>query len=94
MLYCAGGGRDALRDRRPGVRSARESAGPAAHADRPGAARGPQLRGEVSGEAVVTAVSVSVLDMVGIFNVATLAAYRRRGYGAAVTARAFQDALG
>lgn len=49
--------------------------------------------GEVSGEAVVTAVSVTVLDMVGIFNVATLAAYRRRGYAAAVTARAFQDGL-
>jgi len=49
--------------------------------------------GEVSGKPVVTAVSVAVLDTVGIFNVATLPGYRRRGYGAAVTARACQDGL-
>jgi len=47
--------------------------------------------GEVDGEAVVTAMSVTVGDAVGIFNVATLADHRRRGYGAAITARAARD---
>ena len=36
---------------------------------------------------VVTAISVTVEDVVGIFTVATLQPHRQRGYGAAVTAR-------
>ena len=56
----------------------------------------PQVRGyvgEVRGEAVVTAMSVTLEDAVGIFNVATVPPYRRRGYGAAATARAFTDGV-
>lgn len=44
--------------------------------------------GEVAGEPVVTAMSVMLGDGVGIFNVATPEPHRRRGYGAAITARA------
>jgi predicted GNAT family acetyltransferase len=56
----------------------------------------PQVRGyvgEVGGEPVVTAMSVTLEQGVGIFNVATPPAYRRRGYGAAATARALRDGL-
>jgi hypothetical protein len=49
--------------------------------------------GEVRGEAVVTAMSVTLQDAVGIFNVATVPPYRRRGYGAAATASALNDGL-
>jgi hypothetical protein len=49
--------------------------------------------GEVAGEPVVTAMSVTLGDGIGIFNVATPAAYRRRGYGAAITARAAFDGV-
>jgi hypothetical protein len=47
--------------------------------------------GEVDGEPVVTAMSVRVGAAVGIFNVATLEAHRRRGHAAAITARATRD---
>jgi N-acetylglutamate synthase len=56
----------------------------------------PEIRGyvgEVGGEPVVTAMSVRLEDGVGIFNVATPPPYRRRGYGAAATARALRDGL-
>ena len=56
--------------------------------------RTPGLRcylGEVRGLAVTTALSVTIDDCVGIFSVATLPDHRRRGYGAAVTARAARD---
>jgi GNAT superfamily N-acetyltransferase len=56
----------------------------------------PEVRGyvgEVGGQPVVTAMSVTLEHAVGIFNVATLRAYRRRGYGAALTARALRDGL-
>jgi GNAT superfamily N-acetyltransferase len=56
----------------------------------------PEVRcyvGEVAGEPVVTALSITLADAVGIFNVATPPAHRRRGYGSAVTARAYNDGL-
>lgn len=49
--------------------------------------------GEVDGEPVVTAISVTIGTGVGIFDVATLEQYRRRGYGAAITAHAVRDAI-
>ena len=49
--------------------------------------------GEVHGAPVTTAMSVTTGDYVGIFSVATLPEHRRRGYGAAVTARAVGDAF-
>ncbi len=49
--------------------------------------------GELDGEPVCTGIGVTVGDEVGIFNIATPAAHRRRGYGAAVTARAIDDGL-
>jgi hypothetical protein len=56
----------------------------------------PELRGylgEVDGEPVVTAIGVIAGGALGIFNVATSPSHRRRGYGAAATARAFADGL-
>ena len=50
--------------------------------------------GKIEGDPVVTGVGVSLESHVGIFNVATLPAHRRRGYAAAVTARAVRDGLG
>lgn len=47
--------------------------------------------GEVDGEPVVTAISMITGDALGIFNVATSRAHRRRGYGAAITAQAAGD---
>jgi ribosomal protein S18 acetylase RimI-like enzyme len=47
--------------------------------------------GEVDGEPVTTGLGVTRDDAVGIFNIATPPAQRRRGYGAAVTARAVRD---
>ena len=47
--------------------------------------------GEVEGVAVTTALGVIRDNAVGIFNVATPPAWRRRGYGAALTIRAVRD---
>jgi hypothetical protein len=47
--------------------------------------------GEVGGTPVATAITVTIGDAIGVFNVATAAQHRRRGYGAAVTARAISD---
>jgi GNAT superfamily N-acetyltransferase len=47
--------------------------------------------GQVHGEEVVTALSVTVADAVGIFNVGTLPTHRGRGYGAAITAAATRE---
>jgi ribosomal protein S18 acetylase RimI-like enzyme len=47
--------------------------------------------GEVGGTPVATAIAATVDDAVGVFNVATAAEHRRRGYGAAVTSRAISD---
>lgn len=47
--------------------------------------------GEVDGEIVTTALGMTHAGNVGIFNVATPPEHRRRGYGAAVTARAAAD---
>lgn len=47
--------------------------------------------GELDGEPVTTGVGVQLDEHVGIFNVATLPSHRRRGYGAAITARAVRD---
>jgi ribosomal protein S18 acetylase RimI-like enzyme len=49
--------------------------------------------GEVDGEPVTTGFGITLDDSVGIFNIATPPAHRRRGYGAAVTARAVRDGL-
>ncbi len=47
--------------------------------------------GEVDGEPATTGVGFTYGDCVAIFNIATPIAYRRRGYGAAVTMRAVRD---
>jgi ribosomal protein S18 acetylase RimI-like enzyme len=47
--------------------------------------------GEVDGQVVTTAIGMTMRDYVAVFNVATPAAHRRRGYGAAITARAVAD---
>ncbi|MGH2844232.1 MAG: GNAT family N-acetyltransferase [Solirubrobacteraceae bacterium] len=47
--------------------------------------------GELDGEPVATGIGIRLNEHVGIFNVATLPARRRRGYGAAITARAVRD---
>jgi N-acetylglutamate synthase len=49
--------------------------------------------GERGGEPVATAIAVRPGRHVGVFNVATLEPHRRRGYGAAITVRAIEDAL-
>ena len=48
---------------------------------------------EADGDVVATALGATVGDHVAVFNVATLPAYRRRGYGAALTARAVRDGV-
>jgi ribosomal protein S18 acetylase RimI-like enzyme len=47
--------------------------------------------GAVDGEPVTTGLGYRYDDCVGIFNIATPSAHRRRGYGAAVTMRAVHD---
>jgi GNAT superfamily N-acetyltransferase len=47
--------------------------------------------GEVDGQVVTTALGFTRGGSVGVFNVATPPEHRRRGYGAAVTARAAAD---
>ncbi|HEX7269576.1 MAG TPA: GNAT family N-acetyltransferase [Streptosporangiaceae bacterium] len=49
--------------------------------------------GEIGGQAVTTGLGVTLGEFTGVFSVATLPAYRRRGYGAAVTARVVADGL-
>jgi predicted GNAT family acetyltransferase len=49
--------------------------------------------GEVDGQVVTTALGVTRGDCVGVFNVGTPEAHRRRGYGAAITARVVADGL-
>jgi N-acetylglutamate synthase len=49
--------------------------------------------GKIDGEPVATGVSVCLENHVGIFNVATLPAHRRHGYGAAITERAVREGL-
>lgn len=49
--------------------------------------------GEVEGQPVPTGMSITLGDQVGVSNVATVAAHRRRGYGGAVTARLISDAF-
>jgi GNAT superfamily N-acetyltransferase len=49
--------------------------------------------GELGGEPVTTAIGVTLDDYVGVFNVATPPEHRRRGYGAAITARVVSDGL-
>jgi ribosomal protein S18 acetylase RimI-like enzyme len=49
--------------------------------------------GEAGGQPVTTGLGVTLGSSVAIFNIATPPQYRRRGYGAAVTARAVADGL-
>jgi GNAT superfamily N-acetyltransferase len=50
--------------------------------------------GEAAGEPAVSGLGYTLGDGVGVFNIATPPRWRRRGYGAAMTARAIADGLG
>jgi ribosomal protein S18 acetylase RimI-like enzyme len=57
---------------------------------------GPGMRcyiGELDGETVTTGLGATANGAVGIFDIATPPRFRRRGYGAAVTARAVEDGV-
>lgn len=47
--------------------------------------------GEVGGEAVATGMGITLGGAVAVMNIATIDGWRRRGYGAAMTARAIAD---
>jgi ribosomal protein S18 acetylase RimI-like enzyme len=47
--------------------------------------------GRVDGEVVVTALGITIDDVTGVFNVATMPDHRGRGHGAALTARVVRD---
>jgi GNAT superfamily N-acetyltransferase len=49
--------------------------------------------GEIDGTPVSTGMSITLEGATGVFNIATPPARRRRGYGAAVTARVVDDGL-
>jgi GNAT superfamily N-acetyltransferase len=49
--------------------------------------------GEIDGVPVTTGLGVQVGSSIAVFNIGTPAAYRRKGYGAAVTARVVEDGL-
>jgi hypothetical protein len=49
--------------------------------------------GEIDGQAVTTGMGVTLDGFVGVFSIATPLAYRRQGYGTAVTVRAVADGL-
>ncbi|HSZ40661.1 MAG TPA: GNAT family N-acetyltransferase [Trebonia sp.] len=49
--------------------------------------------GEAGGRPVTTGIGLTLGPFTGVFNVATVPAGRRRGYGAALTARAVSDGL-
>lgn len=50
--------------------------------------------GYCDGQPVATGMGVTIGDFVAVFNISTLPAYRGRGFGAAMTARAVLDGLG
>ena len=47
--------------------------------------------GRVDGEVVATALGITIDDVTGVFNVATMPDHRGRGHGAALTARVVRD---
>jgi N-acetylglutamate synthase len=69
--------------------------GPMVHVTRESVLSTPGVRcyvGEVDGRPVTTGLGVTVGPHVGLFTIATMPEHRRRGHGAALTARALLDA--